>query len=635
MTDFQEREAGRSYMLWLVPLVLLCTGASFARESDLDGLSFAPFSPDNRDSVSISDAEALHLGHEPPPMVFNHFVSFEKRGARLEASAPLPVYGRKGEGYSITVTGGIRVNSGGRAELAILKGSEKMGKRIFKKDRFAYFKFPVPLQGGESYRVALVLFPGTEGRMDNLRINFPSSRTIQGPGMITYYKPKPLPPRVIERNTLRYLDALHRDLTKISQMIYYGFVGLVVFLVLLIGARWLFRRSKRPGLTPKKKKLLKMSSFSMLSCCGIMLLALAVEFLYRIQLAWRLDEPVLMTYPLGFNLDNLTFLHYERDNFYRYDDHVDGLTVPYISRGYERLYYRDHYYRAFVNEGGFRGELKPLFSGAKSVCCIGGSATYGMNNEGETYPDFLQAALDREAPGEFVVINLGIPGLSASYFLGRIKHILNLTPDYIVVYAGFNDLGLHNADIKAREQSVTRRYALYTPAHYSLLCRNLLARQFTNDKLLKENLLFEFNRLVPADLEASLLEAELYANAVDKILDYARSVGAEVIYMNEYAHFGGRTSREFFDSVSSSKPGDHLLKRSVIPNHEKVLISLSLYQLSIRKLVLEKGYGHVRCFEPHCFDEIDPRDLMLDWVHLNKEGNRLLGEYVAEQLLKK
>ena len=76
------------------------------------------------------------------------------------------------------------------------------------------------------------------------------------------------------------------------------------------------------------------------------------------------------------------------------------------------------------------------------VLCIGDSHTFGaMVPLDESYPAHLQKVLDRLSPGEFSVLNLGIPGMSSTQTLHRLpRYALKYEPDIVMVWVGVNNM---------------------------------------------------------------------------------------------------------------------------------------------------------------------------------------------------
>ncbi len=98
------------------------------------------------------------------------------------------------------------------------------------------------------------------------------------------------------------------------------------------------------------------------------------------------------------------------------------------------------------NALGFRGpEItaeKP--AGTLRVLCLGGSSTYGfsVSSDAATWPARLQARLQDSHPYRRIeVINAGVPGYTSFENLASFEFRgLDLRPDIVVSYAGYNDL---------------------------------------------------------------------------------------------------------------------------------------------------------------------------------------------------
>jgi len=95
-----------------------------------------------------------------------------------------------------------------------------------------------------------------------------------------------------------------------------------------------------------------------------------------------------------------------------------------------------------INRFGCRGpELAPKASGKRRVICFGGSVTFGDKlNWKETWPGQLA-----EISG-WSVMNAGVPGYLSPHILAFAQGgLLDLQPDLVIVYTGFNDLANNDA----------------------------------------------------------------------------------------------------------------------------------------------------------------------------------------------
>lgn len=98
------------------------------------------------------------------------------------------------------------------------------------------------------------------------------------------------------------------------------------------------------------------------------------------------------------------------------------------------------------NSLGYRGPeiAVPKAAGAIRIFCLGGSSTYGVGASSNlfTWPAQLQLALARSNPTAVIeVVNAGVPGYTSFESLIELElRGVDLSPDIVVVYQGFNDL---------------------------------------------------------------------------------------------------------------------------------------------------------------------------------------------------
>ena len=96
-----------------------------------------------------------------------------------------------------------------------------------------------------------------------------------------------------------------------------------------------------------------------------------------------------------------------------------------------------------VNRAGFRGqELEDGW--AMRIVCLGGDATFGFLGEKNTWPHALQEELRQGCGFPVEAINAGVTGHSTYNMLFRIKRIIDIHPELLVIMAGSEDLSLEN-----------------------------------------------------------------------------------------------------------------------------------------------------------------------------------------------
>jgi len=81
-------------------------------------------------------------------------------------------------------------------------------------------------------------------------------------------------------------------------------------------------------------------------------------------------------------------------------------------------------------------------SATTKILTVGDSHTYGAGlPDDESYPAHLQQLLDEDAPGEFSVINLGVPGMSTTQVRNRLpRYVTDYQPDIVIVWCGVNNV---------------------------------------------------------------------------------------------------------------------------------------------------------------------------------------------------
>ena len=142
------------------------------------------------------------------------------------------------------------------------------------------------------------------------------------------------------------------------------------------------------------------------------------------------------------------------------DSYVD--SHPFLSFSYkknitidknQRLPYPLHTNKFFsfkeplrIDNFGHFGEDFKLNTDKIRVLCLGASTTANNISDGQedyTYPKMLQEYLGNK----FEVLNCGIGGwTSVDIFINFVLNLIQLSPDYIVLYHGYNDLPLYLMD---------------------------------------------------------------------------------------------------------------------------------------------------------------------------------------------
>jgi len=168
----------------------------------------------------------------------------------------------------------------------------------------------------------------------------------------------------------------------------------------------------------------------LLSAGALLTVVLLAEVGARVWLRWFADAPSFERYASMAQL-RARLGDFERFRAHR---HLGFALVPGYRNGANRH-----------NALGFRGEEvtieKP--AGVMRIACCGGSTTYGEGTKGNlqvSMPFLLQQSL-RADDRAVEVINAGCPGWTTLETLINFEtHLLELQPDWVVVYHGINDV---------------------------------------------------------------------------------------------------------------------------------------------------------------------------------------------------
>jgi len=257
-----------------------------------------------------------------------------------------------------------------------------------------------------------------------------------------------------------------------------------------------------------------------------------------------------------------------------------------------------------INSFGFRGpeisRIKP--SHVTRILCLGDSITFGWGVEEEdSYPFLLEKILNTNLPDiMFQVVNAGIPTHSSWQGYLRLKktHLLEYSPDVVVISYGFNDQVPHKERDKNRSNPVRvknlspgifRRYLTRTHTHKYL-------KRLLEPVLVSRPNQTTHNRVrVPRDDFRENLESML------QILD------------------GHQISTVFLDQIYAD-----------VPNSD---YNQELYTVAERfNIKTARISSQLKNVEEQLSDD---KNLYLDECHFNSLGNRVVAEtvaYIVEEL---
>ena len=287
--------------------------------------------------------------------------------------------------------------------------------------------------------------------------------------------------------------------------------------------------------------------------------------------------------------------------------------------------------------------------GAFRVICLGDSFTWGVGaNAGtESYPRVLESLLNSTTPGRFRVVNVGVPGLSASGILRRMQDYVKRDVDLFIILAGMN---VNERDLIELRQSGGARgsYRLLGVKHvlshlrtYKLLRngvnyirRRLFPQTSVNapDDAMTLYNFQDYQRICQRDLSriCELVQGQRL-NAV--LLNYPQKVPPKNPYTKiEYYHlyWRGNLPHAYWSGKKRPPPqrirdADYLVKTLPGETALNAIIRIVTQRygiplIDVRKAFEDRGNGN----ELYSADE-----------HPNAAGYRLMAQTVYGQLLKR
>ena len=288
-----------------------------------------------------------------------------------------------------------------------------------------------------------------------------------------------------------------------------------------------------------------------------------------------------------------------------------------------------------INSQGFRGpdftEEKPR--GRRRVLAVGASSTFGYRNlDHQTWPAQLQAILRERSGDDWEVINFAIPHANSAEILAMFRaEGARLAPDFVAIYSGAND-----ATVVRKPDGISGRFVTWLEDHFvvALLATHLFpvlpgAESF----IWSEELAQEREQAFVAN-NAALAES-------------VEAVGGKLIVVTQQVQSllvptEGRRGLSYAEEVDRVEAA--LVERGVGPGSAErpALLDLEkvgkIYDWSRIMLIHDRlvaaqiawaaGAGVPVADARRALDE--RRDLLLTWVHLHPDGNRLVAETVAD-----
>lgn len=307
---------------------------------------------------------------------------------------------------------------------------------------------------------------------------------------------------------------------------------------------------------------------------------------------------------------------------------ADGyFTYPPNAIRYDIDHRTQKRFRVAINSHGFRGEdykvEKP--EGVLRVVTLGASSTFGyFARDNETYPYYLEQRLNSRCRSDvtFEVINLGMPHAMSHEIVAILRNeALPLKPDLITFYEGVND-SARKTNMRETIKKIPLLHKAYLRIHGSLLTVKLLDSATTYRQ--------SYTR---ADVKKHLsgLDQE-FVNNLSAMHSAASRDGIRFVVMTQQAQ---------------SKLLPRSKRRGVTYDDEQAMVWEKLDDTGTVKLDERSFLAHhllmkaLRSWaEQHQVPLVDilrvlddRRDVLLSWVHLSPEGNRMIADALADEII--
>lgn len=284
-----------------------------------------------------------------------------------------------------------------------------------------------------------------------------------------------------------------------------------------------------------------------------------------------------------------------------------------------------------INSQGFRG---PEFDRAKAdntvrVLTLGASSTFGFyNRDDETYPHQLALQLARQCPTQrFEVINFAIPHSSSGNIAALLRaEGLALEPDAVTFYQGRNDSVLPDEPDGLFDK-------LYSVAVHRLMLVAFLDQAFVGERT---SVVAATEKFEPRAERTT----EYYLGNLSRILSMSREHGFFFIVANQQATSAAPYPRAAAEreplrgrtyAVEAAEIRERIERDEDVTSFE---YSLLIHQRLMQRLAAWATDNEVPFVD--VMSALDQqRHLLLSWVHLHPEANKIIAAELAKPLLAK
>ena len=360
---------------------------------------------------------------------------------------------------------------------------------------------------------------------------------------------------------------------------------------------------------------------------------LAVEIAARAYFSWRVG-PDMWAYGIGEKQALKPERRTVRIHASVHDSSEEKYTkyLPYQERF--DIDKAGNQFKVTINGRGFRGpdytDAKP--EGTARVVTLGASSTFGYyDRDTETYPYYMNELLNEKVVSQgcgaidtFEVINLGIPHLKSGQILSILREEgIPLSPDVVTFYEGINNATYSFKQAEEIAGSPETRQLIGSLGKYFItfaLIANISKEHFWTFNLTES----EFEGLsggIP----------EKFVSDLSKIRDTSQSAGALLFVATQQA----KSDIIPKDKIRGIRYGQEVekIQNKLIDQGE---LRLKEVAFLVHNKIMQSVYAWGQDNEIVLVDIIstldDRRDMLLSWVHLSPEANRIVARDFSERI---
>ncbi|HAZ10641.1 MAG TPA: hypothetical protein DCY56_06010 [Candidatus Omnitrophica bacterium] len=307
--------------------------------------------------------------------------------------------------------------------------------------------------------------------------------------------------------------------------------------------------------------------------------------------------------------------------------------------GLDVMYHQKYIDRAGLNYRGYRGKV----SGKKRpseirIVMLGGSSLFGYGVQyNQAIPALLEEKLNAQTASKtkkkYSVINLAYNNEGAYAFYFNLQDFAYLDYDYVIIYDGYNDLGVGNVVVYRHNDPVFRMFN-YMPILPLIIKEKILCMRYSGnleDAYRSKKVTFTptpKDQIKISALENSLKNYSAIENIIKRI---------------------NKTEKADFDiDVLKNDPWawyTHYMRKAVdyaLSRNKKVIIITQPYisdthrnqQKSLREMLNKTyaGNSSVAYFDLGDSFHLEDTSFCFDGMHLNIKGCEVMAEYIFERI---